>query len=65
MREGTGTEGETRGKNEGKTVEELAPKVAPRRLGLLAPKLAIFYRVSAKRGRCQGPLEIQNVHPPL
>ena len=35
---------------------ELAPKVAPRRLGLLTPKLAIFYRNSVERGQSQGPL---------
>ena len=44
---------------------ELAPKVVPRRLGLLTPKLAIFYRISEERGRFQGPLETQNFHPPL
>ena len=43
---------------------ELAPKVAPRRLRLLTPKLAIFYRISVERGQFQGPLKIQNFHPP-
>ena len=43
---------------------ELAPKVAPRRLGLLTPKLAIFCRISVERGQFQGPLKIQNFHPP-
>ena len=43
---------------------ELAPKVAPRRLGLLTPKLAIFYRISVERGEFQGPLEFRNFHPP-
>ena len=43
---------------------ELALKVAPRRLGLLTPKLRIFYRISVERGQFQGPLEIQNFHPP-
>ena len=49
-----------------RTVEggELAPKAAPRRLGLWAPKLAIFYRISVERGQFQGPLKIQNFHPP-
>ena len=42
---------------------ELAPKVAPRRLGLLTPKMAIFYRISVERGQLQGPLKIQNFHP--
>ena len=42
----------------------LAPKVAPRKLGLLAPKLAIFYRVSVEKGQIQGPLKIQYFHPP-
>ena len=42
---------------------ELAPKVAPRRLGLLTPKLKIFYRISVERGQFQGALEIQNFHP--
>ena len=43
---------------------ELTPKVAPRKLGLLTPKLATFYRISVERGQFQGPLEIQNFHPP-
>ena len=43
----------------------LAPKVAPRKLGLLTSKLAIFYRNSVERGQFQGPLEIQIFHPPL
>ena len=43
---------------------ELAPKVAPRRLGLLTPKLAILYRISVEKGRIQGPLKIQNLPPP-
>ena len=43
---------------------ELAPKVAPRRLGLLTPKLAIFYRISVERGQFQGPLEI-HLTPPI
>ena len=42
---------------------ELAPKVAPRKLGLLTPKLAIFYRISVEKGQIQGPLKIQNFHP--
>ena len=33
----------------------LAPKVAPRRLGFLTPKLATFYRISVERGQYQGP----------
>ena len=34
---------------------ELTPKVAPRKLGLLTPKLTIFYRISVERGQfCQG-----------
>ena len=45
---------------------ELAPKVAPRRLGLLTPKLAIFCRISVERGQFQGALEIQNFTlPPI
>ena len=32
---------------------------------LLLPKLAIFYRISVERSQFQGPLEIQNYHPPL
>ena len=43
----------------------LAPKVGPWRLGLLTPKLVNFYRISVARGQFQGPLEIQNFHPPL
>ena len=43
---------------------ELAPKVAPRRLGHLTPKLAIFYRISVEKGQIQGPLIIQNSPPP-
>ena len=43
----------------------LAPKVAPRRVGLLTPKLAILYRISVERGQFLRPLEIQNSHPPL
>ena len=43
---------------------ELAPKVAPRKLGLLTSKLAIFYRNCVERGQFQGPLEIQNFTPP-
>ena len=43
---------------------ELAPKVAPPKLGLLTPKLAIFSRKSEERRQFQGPLEIQNFHPP-
>ena len=43
----------------------LAPKVAPQRLGLLIPELAILYRISVESGEFQGPLEIQNFHPPL
>ena len=37
----------------------------PRRLGLLTPKSAIFYRISVEVGQFQSPLEIQNSHPPL
>ena len=37
-----------------------APKVAPQKLGLLAPKLAIFYSISVERDQFQGPLKIQN-----
>ena len=44
---------------------ELAPKVAPRRLGVLTPKLAIFLRISVERCQLQGPLRIQNFRPPL
>ena len=44
---------------------ELASKLAPRRLGLLTPKLTIFYRISVERGQFQGPLEIENLQPPL
>ena len=44
---------------------ELAPKVVPWRLGLLTPKLTIFYRISVERGQFQGPLEIRNFYPPL
>ena len=43
---------------------ELAQKVAPRRLELFTPTLAIFYRISGERGQFQGPLEIQKFHPP-
>ena len=43
---------------------ELAPKVAPRRLGLVTPTLATFYRISSEKGQIQGPLKIQNFHPP-
>ena len=43
---------------------ELAPKVVTRRLGLWTPKLAIFYRISVENFEFQGPLEIQNFHPP-
>ena len=35
-----------------------------RRLGLLTPKVAILYGLSVERGQFQGPLEIQNFHPP-
>ena len=38
---------------------ELAPKVAPRRLGALTPKLAIFERISV-----EGALESSKVSPP-
>ena len=41
----------------------IAPKVAPRTLGLLDPKLAICYRISVERGQFRGPLEIRNFHP--
>ena len=34
---------------------ELAPKVAPRRLGLFTPKLTIFYRISVETSQFQGP----------
>ena len=40
---------------------ELAPKVAPRKLGLFTSKLASFYRKSVEQS--QGLLEIQNFHP--
>ena len=36
----------------------------PRRLGLLAPKSAIFYRISVEVGQFQGPLEIQKFSGP-
>ena len=55
------------GQNAPKMLEgggELAPKVAPRRLGLLTPKLAIFYRISVESGPFRGSLDIQNCHPP-
>ena len=42
----------------------IAPKVAPRRLELLDPNLAIFYRISVERGQIRGSLEIRNFHPP-
>ena len=45
---------------------ELAPKVAPRRLGLLTLELTIFYTESVKKGvDFGGALEIQTFHPPL
>ena len=59
----TGTGGGSK-RTEGYRGGELTPKLAPRRLGLLTPKLAIFYRISVGRGKFQGPLEIQNFHPP-
>ena len=34
---------------------QLAPKVAPRRLEVLTPKLEIFFRISVGRGEFQGP----------
>ena len=43
---------------------ELAPKVVLGRLGLLTPKLKVFYRISAEKGQIQGPPKIQNFHPP-
>ena len=44
---------------------ELAPKVAPRRLGLLTPKLTIFFRISVERGQFQGPWKFKIFTPPL
>ena len=45
---------------------ELAPKVAPLKLGLLTPKLTVFYRISVERGQFQEPLEIRKFSsPPL
>ena len=49
------------------------PKVAPRRLGLLIPKVAIFYWISVERGQFQGPWRFKisppsnfrRFHPPL
>ena len=41
---------------------QLAPKVAPRGLGLLAPKLRNFWRISVQGGRFQGPLVIRTFH---
>ena len=39
------------------------PESCPSKLGLLTPKLAIFYRISVEKGQIQGPLKIQNFHP--
>ena len=44
---------------------ELAPKVVLGKLGLLTPKLRIFYRSSVEKGRIQGPPKIHSFHPPL
>ena len=41
---------------------ELAPNVAPWRLGLLTPKSAIFCRIFVERDQFQGSLEIQDFH---
>ena len=43
---------------------ELAPKVVLGKLGLLTPKLTIFYRISVERRQIQGPPKFQNFHPP-
>ena len=43
---------------------ELAPKVAPRRLVVLTPKLRIFCRISTERGHLEGPPKIENSRPP-
>ena len=43
--------------------EELAPKVAPRVLGLLTSKLKIFFRISVERGSCQVPLKLEIFTP--
>ena len=43
---------------------ELAPKVVLGKLGLLTPKLRIFYRISVEKGQIQGPPKIKNFHPP-
>ena len=37
---------------------ELAPKVVLAKLGLLTPKLRIFYRNSAEKGQISGPPKI-------
>ena len=43
---------------------ELAPDSCPSKAWTFDPKLAIFYRISVEGGQFQGPLEIQNFHPP-
>ena len=44
---------------------ELALKVVLAKLGLLTPKLRIFYRKSIEKGQISGPPKNQNFHPPL
>ena len=43
---------------------ELAPKVAPRRLGLLTLKSAIFFRISVEGGQFRGPWKFKIFTPP-
>ena len=43
---------------------ELAPKVVLAKLGLLTPKLRIFYRNSVEKGQISGPSKNKNFHPP-
>ena len=42
---------------------ELTPKATPRRLGLLTPKLAIFFRIYPERGQFQGPWKLKIFAP--